>query len=246
MDFATLGIIFAASAVGALVKGATGMGMPLIAVPFIAATMGLQHAVVVMVFPVLFSNLWQVWKFRAERHDERMGFLPVTLVACVVGIVGGVWFLTTAPERALSLTLGSLLLAYLVFRLARPSFVVGPRTARRWAVPAGFGAGVLQGATGISAPIGVTFVHAMRFARNAHVFAVSAMFLVLGATQIPTMWVAGLLKPEWVLQGFFALIPMAIFMPVGQWLSARLSQAAFDRMILLFLGAIGLKLVLGL
>jgi uncharacterized protein len=246
MDITALSIIFAAAAAGSLVKGATGMGMPLIGVPIIAATMGLQHAVVVMAFPILFSNLWQVYKFRAERHDARMKFLVPMLFACTVGIAGGVWFLTTAPERGLSLTLGALLLAYFVFRIARPSFTVGPEAAMRWAVPAGIGAGILQGATGISAPIGVTFIHAQKFARHAHVFAVSAMFLALGAAHLPSLWIAGLLTPEWVLQGFFALIPIFIFMPIGHWLSSKLSQSAFDKIILAFLGIIGLKLVLGI
>ncbi|WP_196260288.1 sulfite exporter TauE/SafE family protein [Pelagibacterium limicola] len=246
MDFPTLAIIFAAVGAGALVKGATGMGMPLIAVPFIASVMGLQHAVVVLVIPILFSNAWQVVKFGAARHDPGMKFLVPMLVACVVGIAGGVWFLTTAPERGLSIALGALLLAYFVFRIARPSFVVGSDAAMRWAIPAGLGAGILQGATGISAPIGVTFIHAQKFLRDAHVFAVSAMFLALGAAHLPSLWIAGLLKPEWVLQGFLALIPIMIFMPVGQWLSSKLSQAAFDKMILAFLGIIGLKLVLGI
>lgn len=246
MDIAALFLIFVGVAGGALVKGATGMGMPLVAIPFIASTIGLQHAVVVLVIPIVFSNVWQVYRFRAERHDPRMKFLVPMLAACAVGIAVGVWLLTTLPERGLSIALGVLLLAYLVFRLMRPSFVIGPEAAMRWAAPAGVGAGILQGATGISAPIGVTFIHAQKFARDAHIFAVSTMFLMLGSAHVPSLWVAGLLKPEWVLQGFLALIPIVVFMPIGQWLSSKLSQKAFDRMILGFLGIIGLKLVLGI
>src|SRR5690606_6108941 len=100
--------------------------------------------------------------------------------------------------------------------------------------------------TGISAPIGVTFIHAMRLPREPLVFAISAMFLVLALVQAPALWVAGVLRPEWLLQGVFALLPTFLFMPVGQWLASKLSAEAFDRMILIFLGVIGLKMVLGL
>ena len=113
-------------------------------------------------------------------------------------------------------------------------------------MPVGLGTGLLHGATGISAPIGVTFIHAMRFGRDAHIYAVSAMFMVLATVQAPSLWIAGILRSEWLLQGLFALIPTFLFMPVGQWLSGKLSPAAFDRMTLIFLGVIGLKLLLGI
>ncbi|MBN15961.1 MAG: hypothetical protein CMJ15_12245 [Pelagibacterium sp.] len=246
MDFITLAIIFAAVGAGAISKGATGMGMPLIAVPFLAATFGLQHAIAVLLIPILVSNAFQLYRFRHARGDARLRFLPSMLALCVVGVIGGTWFLTATPERGLALTLGILLLGYLGLRVLNPHFIVGPEAAKRWAMPAGLGAGLLHGATGISAPIGVTFIHAMRFERNAHVYAVSAMFMVLATFQAPSLWVAGVLRPEWLLQGVFALIPTFLFMPVGQWLSGKLSQTAFDRMILIFLGLIGLKMVLGI
>lgn len=246
MDFPTLALIFVAVGAGAISKGATGMGMPLIAIPILATLFGLQHAIAVLLVPVLVSNVYQIWRFKDARHDARLGFLGLMLVFCALGVVGGTWFLTAVPERGLALTLGVLLLAYLGLRLSKPHFAISQTAARRWAIPAGLGAGLLHGSTGISAPIGVTFIHAMRLPRQPLVFAISAMFLVLALVQAPALWVAGVLRPEWLLQGVFALLPTFLFMPVGQWLASKLSAEAFDRMILIFLGAIGLKLVLGL
>lgn len=246
MDLITLAIIFAAVGAGAIAKGATGMGMPLIAIPFLAATFGLQHAVAVMLLPILTSNASQLYRFRHARADARLGFLPPMLALCAVGVVGGTWFLTATPERGLAATLGILLLSYLALRLLNPHFAVSGEAARRWSMPVGLGTGLLHGATGISAPIGVTFIHAMRFGRDAHIYAVSAMFMVLATVQAPSLWIAGILRSEWLLQGLFALIPTFLFMPVGQWLSGKLSPAAFDRMTLIFLGVIGLKLLLGI
>ena len=149
-------------------------------------------------------------------------------------------------ERVLVLALGLLLLAYIGLRLVTPHWSLGPVPAWRLAPLTGVGAGILQGATGISSPIGVTFIHAMNLERDAHVFAVSTMFLLFSLVQLPALWAAGVMQPEWMLQGLLALIPIVIFMPVGQWISGKLSRKAFDRMILIFLAVIGLTMVLGL
>lgn len=243
---ASVAIMVAALAAGAVVKGATGMGLPLIALPVLTTFFGLQHAVGLMCVPLIFTNAWQVWRFRAERRDDRMAFLPLFLAGGVVGVGLGTWALTSLPERAVVLGLGVILLCYVALRLVAPHFVVGPVLARRAGPLAGMGGGILQGATGISAPIGVTFIHAMSLGRDAHVFAVSTMFLLYALVQVPALAIAGVMEPQWLLEGVLALIPILIFMPVGQALAGRMSRKAFDRMILIFLGVIGLKMVLGL
>ncbi|GHA23751.1 membrane protein [Devosia pacifica] len=246
MDITSYIVMALALAAGAVVKGATGMGLPLVALPVLTAVFGLQHAIGLMVIPLIFTNAWQVWSFRAQRSDQRMVFLPWFLVGGVVGIVIGTWLLTALPERILILSLGIILLVYVVLRLTNPHFQLSVKLARRFGPLAGTGGGILQGATGISAPIGVTFIHSMSMERDAHVFAVSAMFLVYSVTQLPSLWLLGVMQPSWLLQGVFALVPILVFMPVGQMLAGKLSRKAFDRLILIFLGLIGLKMVLGL
>ena len=246
MDLGSALVMVLALGAGAVVKGATGMGLPLVALPVLTAVFGLQHAVGLMTIPLIVTNAWQVWRFRAEAGSPRMVFMPWFLVAGAVGIGLGTWALTSLPERLLVLALGIILLAYVALRLATPHWVLGTEMARRFGPLAGLGGGTLQGATGISAPIGVTFIHAMGLERSAHVFAVSAMFLLFAVVQLPALWAAGVMQPLWMLQGVLALVPILIFMPIGQWVSGKLSRRAFDRMILIFLGVIGLKMVLGL
>lgn len=246
MDFQSVFIMLVALAAGAVVKGATGMGLPLVALPVLTAVFGLQHAVGLMTIPLIVTNAWQVWRFREEARAAQLGFMPWFLVGGVVGIAIGTWALTTLPERILVLALGTILLTYVVLRLAAPHWSLSLQLAKRLGPLAGIGGGTLQGATGISAPIGVTFIHSMNLERTAHVFAVSAMFLTFSVVQLPSLWIAGVMRPEWLLQGLLALVPILVFMPLGQWASGKLSRKAFDRIILIFLGLIGLKMVMGL
>ena len=246
MDFGSALIMALTLAAGAIVKGATGMGLPLIALPVLTAAFGLQHAIGLMTIPLIVTNAWQVWRFRSELRAPRLAFMPWFLLAGGIGIGVGTWALTSLPERLLVLALGIILLAYVALRLATPHWALGAAMANRFGPLAGLGGGILQGATGISSPIGVTFIHAMALERDAHVFAVSTMFLLFAVVQLPALWAAGVMQPVWLLQGVLALAPILIFMPVGQWISGRLSRRAFDRMILIFLGVIGLKMVIGL
>lgn len=246
LEPASLAIMFAALAAGALVKGATGMGLPLIALPVLTAVFGLQHAVSVMAVVQIVTNSMQLWQFRADARNHAVRFLPWFLVAGAVGVVLGTWALSSLPERLLVFCLGVLLLAYFALKVLVPHILVSPRAARIFGPFAGFGSGALQGATGISAPIGVTFIHAMALERTAHLYAVSAMFLVLGLVQFPALVVSGIMQASWLIQSVLAMIPIAIFMPLGQRLAGRLSRKAFDRLILIFLGVMGLKMVLGL
>ena len=239
-------VIFAALAAGAIVKGATGMGLPLVALPALTAAFGLTHAIGLMVVPVLVSNAWQVVRMWGSRTSPGLGFMSAFVVGIAAGVVAGTWLLKTLPERWLVITLGLMLVGYVVIRLARPSMTVGPELARRTALPVGAAAGVLNGATGISAPIGVTFIHWMGLARDAHIFAVSAMFLVMGAVQLPAMFAAGLMQPFWLVEGALALVPIILFMPVGRAIAMRMSRETFDRLVLIFLGIIGVKMLAGL
>jgi uncharacterized membrane protein YfcA len=246
VDYGSLILIVVALGAGAIAKGATGMGLPLIAMPVLASAFGLPHAISIMTIPLLVTNVWQVWRFRGERASPSVRFLWPMILGGAVGVATGTWVLTRLDERSLSMALGTILLAYVAFRLLRPGLVLSTGAGRRAALPVGVAAGLLQGSTGISSPFVATFIHAMSLGYAAHVFAVSAVFLMLSVVQFPALVVSGILRWEWLLEGLFALLPILGFMPVGQRLGARISRAAFDRLILAFLALIGAKLLLGL
>jgi uncharacterized membrane protein YfcA len=104
---------------------------------------------------------------------------------------------------------------------------------------------MLQGATGIAAPAGVTFIHALGLERRATVLAVSAMFLGFAMVQLPALVVAGIYEMHWLWLGLFACIPVMVFMPVGEWLGRISSPRVFNIMILAFLTVAGGRMVLG-
>jgi len=60
-----ISLIFFAMFLGGLLKGVTGAGMPIIAVPVIATFYDVRLAVIILVIPNLLINLFQINKFKS-------------------------------------------------------------------------------------------------------------------------------------------------------------------------------------
>jgi len=234
----TIGI---ALAVGGFVKGATGTGLPMVAVPVMAAFIGVPHAVAVMAIPILATNLWLIWSHRAAAAAARG--LVVLIATGVAGVALGTWGLVALDDRVLSLILAGLVLGYILLTLARPSFRLTDALNRRLAPGIGLISGTLQGATGISGPIVVTYAHARRLEREAHVFTVAAIYGSFGVIQTPALFGVGILTPPRLAESVLALLPILGSMWLGTRLARTLSQRAFSRVILGVLALMAVKLV---
>ena len=69
-------IVAVAVTAGAAVKGMTGLGLPLIAVPVITIFVGIEEAVLVMAFPTALSNAALVYEHRlAKKPENLMSFI---------------------------------------------------------------------------------------------------------------------------------------------------------------------------
>ncbi|MGH2697580.1 MAG: TSUP family transporter, partial [Actinomycetota bacterium] len=110
LELDTLAIIIAGMALGAFVKGATGQGLPQVAIPVMATFLGVEAAVVIMAIPGIVTNSWLIWKHR--RHYSRTRDLPVLLAAGVAGSVAGTILLDNLNESVLSLTLAGVIILY--------------------------------------------------------------------------------------------------------------------------------------
>lgn len=234
-------LVIVAFALGGVLKGATGAGAPLLAVPVMALLVNVPFAVAVFTVPNIASNAVQAWRYRASAPD--MGFVMRFAVSGAFGAFLGTLALAGLSTRTLSLAVALAVLIYVAFRLARPHWELRMPVARRLAVAAGAVAGMLQGATGVSAPASLTFVNAIRLSRQQFIPTMSFFFLFTGLAQFPTQLALGVMTWERFLYGAFAMLPLVAFMPLGAILARNLSRAVFDRVILGLLSLLALKLL---
>src|SRR5260370_25906208 len=99
--------------VAGLVKGGTGMGLPLVATPILAGVFGPKAAVVIVTIPIFAANsmlLVQGWR----RMDVLRGIVPI-IVASAIGTAIGVNLLALLDQRPFAILI-SLMVAIFLLR----------------------------------------------------------------------------------------------------------------------------------
>nr|WP_306267737.1 sulfite exporter TauE/SafE family protein [Pararhizobium sp. IMCC3301] len=233
--------IFLSFALGGILKGATGAGAPIVAVPIITLFYDVPTAVTIFVIPNLLSNLWQVWAYRRDQLPPALSYrlAGTGLVGAAIGTV----MLAYLPTDFLTMMVGVLVVAYIGFRLAKPDWKLEYAAALRIVLPVGTVAGVLQGAVGISAPVSLTFLNAMKPERRQFIATISLFFISMAAAQLPVMIGFGLMTMERFWISCLALVPLMAFMPLGALIARYVPRGVFDKIILVMLGFIAVQLI---
>ncbi len=234
-------IIVVAIGLGSFIKGATGTGLPQVAIPVMATFLGVERSVVIMAIPGVVANAWMMWANREAFSVSRD--LPSLLSTGVLGAVAGTFALKNLDGRLLSVILALIIIGYVAMSTLRPEFRFSPRATKFSSPPVGLVAGGLQGATGISGPLLSTYIHGFGLPPQGYVLSLSVLFVVFSVVQTVTLFGLGMYTPPRIAESLLALIPIALLLPLGtraaRWLSAR----TFKRVILLMLLATACKLL---
>jgi len=230
-----------ALALGGLTKGLMGVGLPLVSVPVLASFVGVERAVLIMIIPSTVLNFYPAWTHRAGAGE--LPELKLILLGALPGALIGAAILQFASARFLATSLAIWILAYLVFRLAHPHFRLADVVRRRFSPLVGAAAGALQASTGISAPVIVPYVDALKLRPEAYVFAVCTCFGTFAAAHFCLVTIAGVYDRELLLQSLLAIVPAIVFIPIGVRARRLISPATFERIIRVLLALMACRLV---
>ena len=240
MDAQDLLIAAIGVGLGGFLKGATGAGAPVVGVPILAMVLGVQNAVAIFALMNLFSNIWQAWAYRAEIRNMR--FVWSQAIAGAIGAFLGTFLLAWLSTDVLLAGVACIVFLYVGLRLLRPDWQLDRTLGYRLAAPAGLVGGLMQGAGGISAPVSVTYLNAMRLDRSEFVATISVFFMMMAGTQVPALIAVGLLNTTNATLALFACIPLFGAMPIGAYAARRISKEAFDKLVLALLILVALRL----
>lgn len=236
-----LAVLFAIS-LGGLVKGMTGVGLPIFAVPAVALISSMEEAVVLMVIPVISANLWLVISHRQHRHVLRthLPFLAMGFGGALIGTS----LLVLISDRGLKLLLVIWLGLYLVQYITNHRSLQLLRGTGKMAYVLGLAAGTIQGATGISAQVVAPYYHARGLTPEAYAFAAAFTFLLLSLAQIAAIANLDLFTPARLQLSLLALVPTLVFTQLGISLSRKISAAMFNKILLVTFIVMEINLIL--
>lgn len=226
-----------------MLKGATGVGAPFLAVPIMALLVNVQFAVAVFLIPNILTNALQAYRFR--KHNPNTGFLRDFCLAGMLGAGLGTVAVAQLNADLLTTSVAVVVLVYVGFRFLVPDWALPWQTARRAAGFIGGIGGFFQGAIGLSGPISVTFMSAVGLQRPQFVVTMSSYFLAMTVVQLPVQLFYGILTSERMIYGLFALVPLIVGMSIGELLARKISKRVFDRIILVVLSLLALRILWG-
>lgn len=224
---------------GGLVKGVTGMGLPLVAAPILALVVDLRTALPMMTASLVLSNIWQI----LEAGDIRAAGARFwsALVAIAAGTWLGVALIAAANPRLLEGILGLVVVLFVAASLLRWKPEVR-KAAERWLSPAvGLATGVIGGLTSIFSPPLAMYFLALGLGRDAFVGAMGMTMLAGSVAFTLALSGHGLLGSGEAVTSLLALLPALTGLALGGWIRRRISVALFQRIVLLLLLVIGLK-----
>lgn len=234
MDLLTVAMVVCAFALGGFIKGAIGMGLPVIVLTLLAMIMPLKAAMAIFLIPGVVANVWQATS--GPYLPGLIRRLWPYLLAAVMGIVIGVLTTADTPTETMVMILGVLLILYSVYSLAGPRLPM-PGRHERWMSPlAGGLGGVVFGMVGVFIIPGLLYLEALRLPRDQMVQGMGLTFVTISSALALSMAGVNLVTGELAFLSALGLVPAFAGIWLGQRIRHRIPEAFYRK--LFFIGLI--------
>jgi len=230
------GVLF----VAAFIRSALGFGDAVVAMPLLAMALGLRTATPLVAFVgptislLILARDWRRVEFRTAGR---------LIAATLLGIPVGIYGLARLPETPLKIALGSIILLYGVFGLARP----GTRLKREkpafpWLV--GWSAGVLGGAYNTNGPPIVAYGMLRGWPPESFRATLQGYFLPTGLAILAGHGLAGLWTGTVLKTYLYSLPAVVLGVLLGGLLNKKLTHAVFAKLVYVSLAVMGAIMLL--
>ncbi len=210
-----------------VIRGITGFGSGLIAVPLLALLLPLKFVVpLILLLDFTASVVIGGFTFQRVLWSE----IGVLIPFGVVGVVLGTSLLVSLPQQPMLIVL-----AIFIFIFALRS-LLGLRgdkpVSRAWAVPASLTGGTVGALFGTGGPPYVIYLTHRISDKSALRATLSALFFTEGVTRIVTFVIAGLLLSSQVWMAYLAALPLMLgALYLGGRVHVGLSPTGMTRLV---------------
>jgi hypothetical protein len=223
------------------VKGASGMGFPLIATPTVALLLDIRIAITILIIPNLVMDVAQVFRggFPFEVLRRFAGFFVLT----VIGVFLGTKVLATLPLWILNFCLGVMVLVFVVSNWLRFEFTIPPQLEKKLSLPAGLISGFLNGMTNAAGPALAIYLYSLKLPKVEFIKSIAAIFIITKLSQLLAVSTWNLFNRTTL----FLSLGVTLFVLLGFYgglkTQDRINQQNFSRGLVFLLLVIGVTLL---
>jgi len=219
------------------VKGMSGFGSGLIAIPLLAFIFPLSFIVPVLGLLSYSGTIMQSVHLRKQVvWRDMLPLIPFSML----GIAIAIWLLVNIDAKVLVACLGVFVLAYSIYSLLPQSDFKG---GRGWVLLAGSFGGMVGALFGTGGPFYVVYLKMRKLNKGQFRATIAMIFLVDGGVRIGGYGVAGLYNEKvlWMLLMLFPVLLLGMY--IGHHLHIKVEQKRFNQVISVMLLISGLMLI---
>ncbi len=229
LDLDVLLLVAAAFLAGGIIKGLSGIGLPMVALPILSFGVSVPVAVALTMAPILVTNGWQALSNGRLMAVVRR-FWPMQLVMAITLIVA-TSLLTRIDNSVLLIIAGSILSLSVIVLMTARGWTIPPRLER----PIGIGVGFLAGAIGgVSSLFGIpviVYMSSLGLERSEFLTSISVVYFLAAVPYVGGLLFVGGIAPGIMLVSALAVVPAMLGMTVAGRFVRRLDEQRFRRML---------------
>ena len=236
-----IAIIFMSVFLGAIIKGAVGIGMSMFSVPIIAFFLPPTTAMILLCVPVLITNILQM---QIKKGVGSYRFLPM-FIALIFGIIIGCNLILEINLSTISQIIAvSIIFAAIINLFGINIKYINPNLERKLTIPLGFFSGIIGGLSSMYSPYILAYLVSTNLEKEALIRTMATMYFI-GSIFIFPIWIYnGLGTLDDLIWSCLLLFPAILGQKIGTVIRSKISNENFKKIILYTLMIIGISLLI--
>ncbi len=230
-EFWIIAWCFFALGFGGFIKGALGVGTPLLTVPMMAMVLPPQMAIAIMAIPVVVANLWQI--SQADRSMAVVKRFWPAFIGVLIGTWIGVKILSIIDEFTLLIVVGLAVIGFAIIQGSSYRFHLSESLVKPAGGIFGLASGVIGGVSSFFGPMLVVYLISIRdLTKNQFVSSISFLYVSAVIPWAVTLYLYGILDQKMLLFSVVATLPVTLGLVIGRRIRGSIGEDSFKILII--------------